>query len=404
MSFSDSERYHHIDDRLSALLEENYEPDEEVDSYQNCSIVKTDDIFHCELCDDCIKEYICCKNCEHKFCRSCLINQTFHNDGNSVCPFCGINFNYHFAEDHVLHNVLCEKKQCIICYDWCETDMVCCDNCHQYYCLSCFMRLLKNTSNKYSLWKRYPCAYCRNELSRTFIWINTPECFHDEYFHSPIHQKAIDNYYKNRERKRLKEQERKREREREENHNKRFNLTGNEYEEHQQQIRDKTLICCKKCGIKFEYGVLKVYFKAIFEKIQKINGKNLSFKLFCPHCKEEWLDRHIYDIFEYDDFIETFQLDIPDVYCCICRNSSSKVELKYNNDNICENCSSIFCKECLKKYYKDKDINVVMFVLLIGLKIVLFVNVVYLFMKKNISAHYFYPYYKKNLILQVAYN
>jgi len=337
-------------DQVVEEYKENYEPEEEVDSYQNCSIVKADDTFHCEICGDCIKEYIYCKNCEHKLCRSCLINYTIHNDDKTVCPFCSINFNYQFAEDHVLNNVLCKKKQCILCYDWCETDMVCCDNCHQYYCLSCFMRLLKNTSDQYSLWKRYPCAYCREEFSKTFIWVNTPECFHDDYFHSSLHQETIDKYYKNRERKRLNEQERKRKREREENHIRRLNLTGYEIEGHKQQIRDKTLICCKKCGIKFEYGVLKVYFKAIFEKVQKISGKSLNFKLFCPHCKEEWLDIDIYDIFYDDGFTETIHLDTnDDVCCCICRNPSNKVELDYIDDNICKKCIGLICEECLKK-------------------------------------------------------
>jgi len=76
----------------------------------NCSIVKVKSNFHCEFCDDKINEYICCNHCEHKFCRSCLINHTIHNDGISVCPFCGIDFNYEFSEDHILNNILYGKN------------------------------------------------------------------------------------------------------------------------------------------------------------------------------------------------------------------------------------------------------------------------------------------------------
>ena len=336
--------------------EEDYEPEKEIDTYQNCSVVKEDGTFHCELCNDSADECICCKNCEHKFCRSCFINYTIHNDDKTVCPFCGIDFEYQFAEDHILNNALCKKKQCIICYDWCETDMICCDNCHQPYCLSCFMRMLKNSSEHYSSWKRYSCAYCRNEFSKTFIWVNTPECFHNDYFYIHLHQDDIDEYYKKRERKRIKEQERKYKEEHMKEREKLLHLSDEEWENRMKQIKENSTIKCQNCGVKFEYGVLKSYFKAIFEDIHmNSEHRNENFNLYCPHCKEEWPDEDVYVMFKDYDFLHSIHVFDKEA-CCICQkryyklfyNDYDKMNLDYI-DNTCINCGAKFCEDCLKK-------------------------------------------------------
>jgi len=237
--------------------EDEYEPEEEADTYHNCSVIKAASSFHCELCDDSVDEYICCNQCEHKFCRSCLINYTIHNDDKTVCPFCGINFEYQFAEDHILNNALYGKKQCIICYDWCNTDMICCEQCHQYYCLTCFMKMIQQRRHHHC------CAYCRKHFTQAFIWVNTPDCFHENYFHHKVAQEHIDKYYRKQEEKRKKLYE---------------------HEPcHYHQDKDDSLIWCHSCGEKFEYGILKAYFKAIFEHVHMTSEHKFErFKLYCP--------------------------------------------------------------------------------------------------------------------------
>lgn len=229
--------------------------------------------------------------------------------------------------------------------------------------------MLKNISEHYNIWKKHPCAYCREEFSKTFIWINTPDCFHDDYFlHSFIQQEAIDKYYKNRESKRLKEQERKYKEEHMKEREKIFRLSDYEWFIRLNQIRDNSTIKCQDCGIKFEYDVLKSYFKAIFENIHmNSEHKNESFKLHCPHCKEEWPDEDVYVMFEDKDFLHSIHV-FDKKTCCICQKRYDKV---YHNDdklnldyidNTCENCGANFCEDCLKKilqgqFYRCKCCN-----------------------------------------------
>ena len=44
------------------------------------------------------------------------------------------------------------------------------------------------------------CAYCRNK-KRAFIWLNTPDCFHEEYFYNKVSKSELNQYYQKRERK-----------------------------------------------------------------------------------------------------------------------------------------------------------------------------------------------------------
>jgi len=169
------------------------------------------------------------------------------------------------------------------------------------------------------------CAYCRKHFSDVFIWLNTPQCFRDEYFYyDRVSKREIERY-----------------------------LYGNDLICKKSKDDDRSLIWCYHCGEKFECSVLKVYFKAIFENIHmKSEHKKISFKLFCPHCKEEWSDEDMYETINDYEFLCSIHVFNHNA-CCICQYKYNETDLDYI-DNTCEHCGAKICEDCLKNIMRGK--------------------------------------------------
>ena len=207
--------------------------------------------------------------------------------------------------------------------------MICCDQCHQYYCLTCFLRMLENNRHSCAY-----CAYCRNHFSKAFIWINTPDCFREDYFDGSsyrIHQYEIYEYLQNQAIKEIKQEQLKN-----------AKCKTNEWP----FDKNNTLICCQHCKEHFEYDTLIAYFT-------EQHKRNKNYNPECYHCHKKWNNKFMYDTFG-DDFCKNI-LHLFDHYvCCICQ-CRKKLKLK-NFDNTCNKCGEKFCKECLKKII-NSDFN-----------------------------------------------